>query len=53
MEWVLAQADPKHSHFLPAFPIRSSQMFSRLEIKPCQFGLTHPLLLEKICPMQQ
>lgn len=28
-------------------------MFSRLEIKPCQFGLTHPLLLEKICPMRQ
>ena len=25
-------------------------MFSRLEIKSCQFGLTHPLPLEKHLP---
>lgn len=26
-------------------------MFSRLEVKSCQFGWTHPLLLEKIYQM--
>jgi len=33
-------------------PSGCSQMFCRLEIKSCQFSLTHPLLLEKIYQTQ-